>query len=144
MNDHYTISLFTNEWWLVNISSFSTIFAIVLCGKKLIQKKKEFFQSFISFALITRFLLVQYYHLFILENWDNAVNLPLHLCGNIINFIRCHLTLGNNFYTELLLYWGFAGVFHSFFTPEFTTGHEGILYLDYFISWRYIFCQFFI
>ena len=143
MNDHYTISLFTNEWWLVNIASFSTIFVIVLFGIKVDSKKKEFISKLISFALIMRFLLVQYYHLFILENWDNVVNLPLHLCG--ISSILSGVTLlyRKQFLYELLLYWGFAGAFHSFFTPEFTTGHEGILYVDYFISHGGIFLSIF-
>ena len=67
-------------------------------------------------------------------NSSNKFNLR-DVLRNIRNFgySRIIVESGKNLLFEFLLYWS-VGAFYSFITPEFTTGTNGYLYYDYYIS----------
>ena len=83
--------------------------------------------------LIARSILIHPYVSY-LKGWDIYNNLPLHMCGlsaiisGVIMFYR------KQWMYELLYYWGIPGAFHSFLTPEFTQGTDGLLFIEYYVS----------
>ena len=131
---HYTITTFTQEWWLVTTISFLVIALFIYLGKVLDLDKREYLTKFIASILILRFVLVHLYHHFVLNDWDVTINLPLHLCGLSSILSGIVLLYPKQILYELLFFWGLPGAFHSFMTPEFTGGHSGILYVEFFIS----------
>ena len=132
--DHYTIATFTQEWWTANIVSFSVIALFLYLGKMLDSGRRVYLTRFIAAILILRVLLVHPYHMFVLNDWDVTVNLPLHLCGLSAILSGIVLLYPRQTLYELLFFWGIPGAFHSFMTPEFTGGHHGVLYVEFFIS----------
>ena len=134
VTDHYTITTFTQEWWTVNLISFSVIALFIYLGKMLDSEKRDYLTKFIATVLILRTVLVHPYHMFVLNDWDVTVNLPLHLCGLSAILSGLVLLYPKQMLYELLFFWGLPGAFHSFMTPEFTGGHQGILYVEFFIS----------
>ena len=132
--DHYTIVTFTQEWWTANVVSFSIIALFLYLGKMLDSERRVYLTKFISAVLILRVLLVHPYRMYVLNDWDVAVNLPLHLCGLSAILSGIVLLYPRQTLYELLFFWGIPGAFHSFMTPEFTGGHHGVLYVEFFIS----------
>ena len=134
MNQHYTIPTFSSEWWLAISISFVIIFLFIYFGKIININNRHYLSKFIAIILILRFVLIHPYHYFILNAWDSTINLPLHLCGLSAILSGIVLIYPKQILYELLFFWGLPGAFHSFLTPEFTVGHSGLLYIEYFIS----------
>ena len=137
--EHYIIPIFSSEWWINNIITFTIIFIFLIVGKKL-NKKNNLFNYVIGFLLLIRTPWTQFYQ-YQLGQWNIEWSLPMQMCSLSAIFSGTILILHNlkidskykNLLFEFLLYWS-VGAFYSFITPEFTTGAEGYLYYDYYIS----------
>ena len=133
MTEHTTIETFSGLWWISNSITFSTIFIIIYFSKIINKKNKSILCIIISTILFLRIILIHPYHLMI-GDWTYQTHLPLHLCGLSSIISSFILIYRNQILYELLVYWGISGAFHSFLTPEFTGGSEGILFYEYYIS----------
>ena len=137
--EHYIIPIFSSEWWINNIITFTIIFIFLFVGKKL-NEKNNLFNYVIGFLLIIRTPWTQFYQ-YQLGQWNIEWSLPMQMCSLTAIFSGTILVLHNlkidskykNLLFEFLLYWS-VGAFYSFITPEFTTGTNGYLYYDYYIS----------
>ena len=137
--EHYIIPIFSSEWWINNIITFTIIFIFLIVGKKL-NEKNNLFNYVIGFLLLMRTPWTQFYQ-YQLGQWNIEWSLPMQMCSLSAIFSGTILILHNlkidskykNLLFEFLLYWS-VGAFYSFITPEFTTGTEGYLYYDYYIS----------
>tara|TARA_Y100000996_G_scaffold363096_1_gene306662 strand:+ start:5393 stop:6094 length:702 start_codon:yes stop_codon:yes gene_type:complete len=135
----YVIPIFSNEWWINNIITFTVIFILLLIGKNL-NKRTKLFNYIIGFLLIARTPWNQIYQ-YQIGQWDIQWSLPMQMCSFSAIFSGLILILHNlkissnykNLLFEFLLYWS-VGAFYSFITPQFTTGTQGLIYYDYYIS----------
>ena len=132
MITHETIEVFSPVWWASNIISIFFISSILIYGKK-VSSKSEKLAKIIGLILIFRTVFIHFYWIH-LDIWSIQSSLPLQLCGLSGILSGIVLLWRNQLAYECLYYWGIAGAFHSFFTPEFTTGSQGFLFYDYFIS----------
>ena len=134
MIEHETIEIFSSLWYKTNIiSAFVIVLIIFLCSKFHNQDTQKKISYVIGTILILRVILIHPYQIY-LGSWDIQSSLPLHLCGisSIISAII--LFKFNQYLYEFLILLGVAGAVHSFLTPEFTTGMQGLLFYDYYIS----------
>ena len=135
----YIIPVLSDEWWRNNIITFSIIFSLLFIGKKL-NKKTNLFNLILGSILVIRIPWNQYYQ-FQIGQWDPQWSLPLQMCSLSSLFSGLILIIHNlninskykNLLFEFLLYWS-VGAFYSFITPQFTTGTEGLIYYDYYVS----------
>lgn len=132
-SQHEILQPFSNLWWETIIWSTLIIWGLLFAARKMNSKQVAVLSVVTGIILISRSILVHPYVLF-LKGWDIYNNLPLHMCGlaaiisGVIMFYR------KQWIYELLYYWGIPGAFHSYLTPEFTQGTEGLLFLEYYIS----------
>ena len=137
--EHYIIPIFSSEWFINNIITFTIIFSLLFIGKQL-NKKNNLFNYIMGFLLLIRTPWSQFYQ-YQLGQYDIEWSLPLQMCSLSAIFSGAILIIHNlnispkskNLLFEFLLYWS-VGAFYSFITPEFTIGAEGYLYYDYYIS----------
>ena len=133
MINHEIIETFSKLWWQASLASLGTIFFIVWLGQALNQFNRELLAKIIGILLISNSIGRHFLWIY-LDVWNIQSSLPLHLCGlsailsGVVMFYRHQLLY------ELLFYWGISGALHSFLTPEFTMGKEGLLFYEYYIS----------
>ena len=130
---HEILQPLSTIWWQTIIWSTVIIGGILFAAKKLNKEQTELLARVIGVILIARSILIHPYVANI-KGWDIYNNLPLHLCGlsaiisGIIMFYR------RQWLYECLYFWGIPGAFHSYLTPEFTQGTEGLLFIEYYIA----------
>ena len=130
---HEILEPLSTIWWQTIIWSTVIISGILFAAKKLNKEQTELLAKVIGVILIARSILIHPY-VANLKGWDIYNNLPLHLCGlsaiisGIIMFYR------RQWLYECLYFWGIPGAFHSYLTPEFTQGTEGLLFIEYYIA----------
>ncbi len=132
-NPHEILEPLSAIWWQTIIWSTVIIGGLLYTAKKMTTNQVAYFAIVIGVVLIARSILIHPYvaHL---KGWDIYNNLPLHMCGlasiisGVIMFYR------RQWLYEILYYWGIPGAFHSFLTPEFTQGTEGLLFIEYYIA----------
>ena len=141
-NRYYAISIFSNEWWINNVVTFSVIFLLLFISKKIYANGRfqKLFSIFLGSSLIIRLIWNQWYQ-FSIGQWNPEWSLPLQLCSFscilsgllpiIINFNIDKKVKQLMF--EFLFYWGFAGLY-AFITPVYTSGTQGFLYFDFYIA----------
>jgi len=133
MIQHEIIETFSMLWWQSNLTTIVIITALLYFSKFLNENQLNNFSRIIGVILISRAILFHPYSA-ALGNWHIQDSLPLHLCGfssilaGVIMFYR------RQWMYELLFYWGIPGAFHSLLTPEFTSGMQGLMFYDYFLS----------
>ena len=133
MIPHETIDIFSTLWWQTNCITIGIIIFVVFLGRKIQQHHKEQLAKIIGVILITRSIGIHFY-LYHLEIWTIESSLPLHLCGLSAILSGVVLFWKKQILYEYLYYWGLAGAFHSLLTPEFTSGTQGLLLYEYYIS----------
>ena len=133
MTPHETISIFSPLWWQANTMTVAVIVGILFAGKKLSPGQRERLAVVIGVILLARWVL---YHPYVMSlgKWNVRSNLPLHMCGLSALLSGIVLFWRNQWAYEFLYYWGIPGAFHSLLTPEFTSGREGLLFSEYFLS----------
>ena len=131
---HTALKLFSILWTQSILVSIFFVFIIILVGFYLPKKRyKITFAKLIGFALLCRFIFMHGYTVGI-GAWDIQHNLPLHLCG-ISSLISGILMIKyNQKMFEFLILLGFPGAIHSLLSPEFTYGHEGYFFYDFYLS----------
>ena len=124
MIPHEIIEIFSQLWWQTNIITIAIIVGMIYFCRQLNDENNQLFSKIIGIILISR---VFVYHSYMITTgvWTVESSLPLQMCG---------ITWRNQFAYEILFYWGITGAFHSFLSPEFTTGMNGYLFVDYYIS----------
>ena len=150
----YVIPIFTDEWWRNNIVTFLIIGFLLFIGNKL-SEKNNYFNFIIGSFLILRLPWNQYYQ-YQIGQYNLEWSLPLQMCSFSSFFSGLILVLhGLNIdkkykklLFEFLLYWS-AGALYSFITPQYTTGIEGLIYYDYYVShggilFSILFCRLFL
>ena len=150
----YVIPIFTDEWWRNNIVTFLIIGFLLFIGNKL-SEKNNYFNFIIGSFLILRLPWNQYYQ-YQIGQYNLEWSLPLQMCSFSSFFSGLILVLhGLNIdkkykklLFEFLLYWS-VGAFYSFITPLYTTGIEGLIYYDYYVShggilFSILFCRLFL
>ena len=131
---HETIDLFTQEWWIVNFITITTITLLLLYAKSLKNSRLIKFTYLCGIFLCSRVIFMQFYQVYI-DKWFAASSIPIHLCGLAAILSGLVILKRNQLAYECLFYWGLAGAFHSLLTPELTLGKsDSIIYADYFIS----------
>ncbi|MFQ6678460.1 MAG: TIGR02206 family membrane protein [Fidelibacterota bacterium] len=132
-NPHEILEPLSPIWWQTIIWSTVIIGGLLYIAKKMNTNQIAYFAIVIGVILIARSILIHPY-VAQLKGWDIYNNLPLHMCGlsaiisGIIMFYR------RQWLYEVLYYWGIPGAFHSFLTPEFTQGTEGLLFIEYYLA----------
>ena len=150
----YVIPIFTDEWWRNNIVTFLIIGFLLFIGNKL-SGKNNYFNFIIGSFLILRLPWNQYYQ-YQIGQYNLEWSLPLQMCSFSSFFSGLILVLHGlnidkkykNLLFEFLLYWS-VGAFYSFITPQYTTGIEGLIYYDYYVShggilFSILFCRLFL
>jgi len=150
----YVIPIFTDEWWRNNIVTFLIIGFLLFIGNKL-SEKNNYFNFIIGSFLILRLPWNQYYQ-YQIGQYNLEWSLPLQMCSFSSFFSGLILVLhGLNIdkkykklLFEFLLYWS-VGALYSFITPQYTTGIEGLIYYDYYVShggilFSILFCRLFL
>ena len=150
----YVIPIFTDEWWRNNIVTFLIIGFLLFIGNKL-SEKNNYFNFIIGSFLILRLPWNQYYQ-YQIGQYNLEWSLPLQMCSFSSFFSGLILVLHGlnidkkykNLLFEFLLYWS-VGAFYSFITPQYTTGIEGLIYYDYYVShggilFSILFCRLFL
>mgnify|MGYP000957262166 CR=1 FL=1 len=131
---HETIDLFTQEWWIVNLITITTITLLLLYAKNLKDSRLIKFTYLCGIFLCSRVIFMQFYQVYI-DKWFAASSIPIHLCGLAAILSGLVILKKNQLAYECLFYWGLGGALQSFLTPEMNLGKtDSILYLDYFIS----------
>ena len=134
MVKHEVIPAFTQEWWIVNFITVTTIILLLFYTKQLKNSSLTKFTYFVGIFLCSRVVFMQFYQLY-MDVWVAASSIPLHLCGLSSILAGLLMFKRNQLAYECLFYWGLAGALHSLLTPEFTLGKlDSIIYADYFIS----------
>ena len=108
--EHYIISIFSSEWWINNIITFTIIFIFLIIGKKL-NEKNNLFNYVIGFLLLVRTPWTQFYQ-YQLGQWNIEWSLPMQMCSLSAIFSGTILVLHNlkidskykNLLFEFLLY----------------------------------------
>ena len=133
MIPHETLEIFSSIWWETNILTIGIIILLLLAGKFSNPINKELLAKIIGSVLIFRAIGVHFYWDY-LGIWTIESSLPLHLCGLSAILSGIVIFWRNQLAYECLFYWGLPGAFHSLMTPEFTTGTEGLLFFEYYLS----------
>ena len=133
MIPHETLEIFSNAWWQTNLITILIISFLLILGKLINKKNKEFLAKIIGSILILRAIGIHFY-LNHLNLWTIESSLPLHLCGLSAILSGIVLFWRKQWAYECLYYWGLPGAFHSFLSPEFTNGTEGLLFIEYYVS----------
>ena len=135
MSDHYTIPIFSLEWFFLNSITVAIISFFLFYGLKFLDTHNQRikFGYLLGTILFLRLLLFHPYQIHI-GIWNLAHSIPLHLCGisAIISFIL--LFRFNQFLYEFLILLGIPGAIQSLLTPELTLGYNRILLIEYFVS----------
>jgi len=140
-NRYYAIPVLSNEWWANNIVTLLCVICF-LCIANFLHKKnysKKFSYS-VGIILLLRILWNQWYQ-YQLGQWNAEWSLPIQMCSFSSIFSGSILILHNLkikkeyklLVFEFLLYWS-IGAFYAFLTPVYTTGIEGFIYYDYYVS----------
>jgi len=131
---HSTLKFFSLLWTQSILVSIFFIFIIIVIGFYLPKNSyKITFTRLIGFALLFRFIFMHGYTVGI-GVWDIQHNLPLHLCGISALISGILMIKYNQRMFEFLILLGFAGGIHSLLSPEFTYGHEGYFFYDFYLS----------
>ena len=129
---HHVIEVFSNAWWIMNISLIIIIISILFLTKNKSISQRETVAKVIALVLFIDFVFNQalmYYS----DKWLITYSLPLELCSLSV-FLGIYILLSKSqIGYELLICWS-AGAVHSFLTPEITTGGSLINHIDYTIS----------
>lgn len=133
MIPHEIIPIFSQLWWQSNIFTTLAIVLLIMTGKRLSETDNLKFSKIIGIVLLTR-VLVYHSYMMITGVWTLESSLPLQMCGITSILAGIVLIWRNQFAYEILFYWGITGAFHSFLSPEFTTGINGYLFFDYYLS----------
>ena len=135
MVEHYTIPIFSAEWFTVNLITLGIIFLFLFYGLRVLDEHYQRVRLgyFLGAILLARLLFIHPYQIQI-GIWDKVHSLPLHLCGisAIISFIL--LFRFNQFLYEFLILLGIPGAIQSLLTPELTLGYDKVLLFEYFVS----------
>lgn len=133
MVQHEIIHPFSPLWWQATLISIMVIVGIFGVVHFIPKKKIKYFSFFIGSIILVRTV---WFHLYVamLGKWSLQNSLPLHLCGLSSIIAGVIFFYQKQWLYELLYYWGIPGALHSFLTPEFTQGTEGMLFIDYYIS----------
>jgi len=141
-NRYYAIDIFSNEWWINNVTTSIFILIFLYLGSKVYKngKYQKLFTILLGSILLIRLLLTQWYQ-YSIGQWNLEWSLPLQLCSFscilsgilpiVINFNISQKIKQSLF--EFLFYWGFAGLY-AFLTPVYTSGTQGFLYYDFYIA----------
>ena len=140
-NRYYAIALFSNEWWINTISTVIAISFLLYLSKIFIKNNsKKKFNIIIGSILLVRCIWIQWYQYY-LGIWDLQWSLPLQMCSlsaimsGVLPLIE-NTNLNKNYKQwifEFLFYYS-IGAFYSILTPVYTTGINGLIYYEYYIS----------
>lgn len=140
-NRYYAITLFSNEWWINTISTVIAISFLLYLSKIFIKKNSiNKFNIIIGSILLVRCIWIQWYQYY-LGIWDLQWSLPLQMCSlsaimsGVLPLIE-NTNLNKNYKQwifEFLFYYS-IGAFYSILTPVYTTGINGLIYYEYYIS----------
>ena len=140
-NRYYAIALFSNEWWINTISTVIAISFLLYLSKIFIKKNSiNKFNIIIGSILLVRCIWIQWYQYY-LGIWDLQWSLPLQMCSlsaimsGVLPLIE-NTNLNKNYKQwifEFLFYYS-IGAFYSILTPVYTTGINGLIYYEYYIS----------
>ena len=140
-NRYYAISLFSNEWWINTILTIVIISLLLFVSKIFLKKNKiKSFNTLVGSILLFRCVWVQWYQ-YSMGFWDIQWSLPLQMCS--LSAIMSGLlpilenTGISKKYKQLIfefLFYFSVGAFYSILTPVYTTGTEGLIYYEYYIS----------
>ena len=140
-NRYYAIALFSNEWWINTISTVIAISFLLYLSKIFIKKNIiNKFNIIIGSILLVRCIWIQWYQYY-LGIWDLQWSLPLQMCSlsaimsGVLPLIE-NTNLNKNhkqWIFEFLFYYS-IGAFYSILTPVYTTGINGLIYYEYYIS----------
>ncbi len=140
-NRYYAIALFSNEWWINTISTIIAISFLLYLSKIFIKKNSiNKFNIIIGSILLIRCIWIQWYQYY-LGIWDLQWSLPLQMCSlsaimsGVLPLIE-NTNLNKNYKQwifEFLFYYS-IGAFYSILTPVYTTGINGLIYYEYYIS----------
>ena len=140
-NRYYAIALFSNEWWINTISTVIAISFLLYLSKIFIKKNIiNKFNIIIGSILLVRCIWIQWYQYY-LGIWDLQWSLPLQMCSlsaimsGVLPLIE-NTNLNKNYKQwifEFLFYYS-IGAFYSILTPVYTTGINGLIYYEYYIS----------
>ena len=133
MIPHETLEIFSGIWWKTNLITIGIISFLIFLGKSITNNNKELLAKVIGCILIFRAIGIHFY-LNYLNLWTIESSLPLHLCGLSAILSGIVLFWRKQWAYECLYYWGIPGAFHSFLSPEFTNGTEGLLFIEYYVS----------
>tara|TARA_B100000945_G_C20317606_1_gene565983 strand:+ start:35 stop:751 length:717 start_codon:yes stop_codon:yes gene_type:complete len=140
-NRYYAITLFSNEWWINTISTVIAISFLLYLSKIFIKNNNiKKFNIIIGSILLVRCIWIQWYQYY-LGIWDLQWSLPLQMCSlsaimsGVLPLIE-NTNLNKNhkqWIFEFLFYYS-IGAFYSILTPVYTTGINGLIYYEYYIS----------
>lgn len=140
-NRYYAIALFSNEWWINTISTVIAISFLLYLSKIFIKNNSiKKFNIIIGSILLVRCIWIQWYQYY-LGIWDLQWSLPLQMCSlsaimsGVLPLIE-NTNLNKNYKQwifEFLFYYS-IGAFYSILTPVYTTGINGLIYYEYYIS----------
>ena len=140
-NRYYAIAIFSNEWWINTISTVIAISFLLYLSKIFIKNNSiKKFNIIIGSILLVRCIWIQWYQYY-LGIWDLQWSLPLQMCSlsaimsGVLPLIE-NTNLNKNYKQwifEFLFYYS-IGAFYSILTPVYTTGINGLIYYEYYIS----------
>jgi len=140
-NRYYAIPIFSNEWWTNNIVTLLCVLFLLFIANLLYKKNhSKTFNYFIGILLLLRIIWNQWYQ-YELGQWNSEWSLPIQMCSFSSIFSGAILIIHNLeikkeyklLLFEFLLYWS-IGAFYAFLTPVYTSGADGFIYYDYYIS----------
>tara|TARA_B000000532_G_C18872897_1_gene409269 strand:+ start:1138 stop:1854 length:717 start_codon:yes stop_codon:yes gene_type:complete len=140
-NRYYAIAIFSNEWWINTIATIIAITFLLFISKSFLKNNKiKTFNLIVGSVLLFRCIWIQWYQYY-LGIWDLQWSLPLQMCSlsavmsGILPLIE-NSNLNKNYKQwvfEFLFYYS-IGAFYSILTPVYTTGINGLIYYEYYIS----------
>ena len=140
-NRYYAIPIFSSEWWVNNITTLLCVICLLYIANFLHKKNySKIFAYVVGIILLLRIVWNQWYQ-YELGQWNAEWSLPIQMCSFSSIFSGSILILHNLkikkeyklLVFEFLLYWS-IGAFYAFLTPVYTTGIEGFIYYDYYVS----------
>lgn len=133
MTPHETIPTFSLLWWQANSVTVVLIAMVIVVGKRLSPENRNRLAMVLAGVFLARWIVYHPYVMW-LGKWNVQSNLPIHMCGISALLSGVVLIWRNQWAYEFLYYWGIPGAFHSLLTPEFTSGRDGLLFQEYFLS----------
>ena len=140
-NRYYAIPIFSNEWWINNIITLLCVISFLFIANFLYKKNySKIFNYSVGIILLLRILWNQWYQ-YQLGQWNAEWSLPIQMCSFSSIFSGAILIIHNLkikkeykfLLFEFLLYWS-IGAFYAFLTPVYTSGIDGFIYYDYYVS----------